>query len=187
MLLWTQSPRRALALGVLSLPLLFLIGNPIEEIMVVMRFQGVDSLESLGMRGKYWNACMHYLSREQWLFGSGLSHWPVFLKYYAGYPGADPHNWVFSMAGSFGLAGLLFYACLGYLLLRRGFRGPKRYRAIALCLLVLLLGRDLANVQYVVNNHAMGSLYWICIACAFTSQSDLDASVPPADLTVSAS
>jgi len=128
------------------------------------------------VRGKYWNACLHYLTREQWLFGSGLSHMPVFLKYYAGYPSADPHNWIFSLAGNFGLAGLMFYAYMGILLARLGFRGPQRYRALALCLLLLLLGRDLANVQYVVNNHPMGSLYWVCIACAFTSQSDPECS-----------
>ena len=171
-LVWTKSPRRAIGLGLVSLPALFIVGVPLDEILVLMRFQDVDSLQSLGMRGAYWNACIHNLTREQWLFGSGLSHWPVFLKYYVGYPGADPHNWVFSMAGSFGVAGLLFYACLGVVLLRRGFTGPSRYRAIALCLFVLLLGRDLANVQYVVNNHAMGCLYWICIASAFTSDVD---------------
>jgi hypothetical protein len=174
-LIWTKSPQRAIGLGLLSLPALFLVGVPLEEILVLMRFQDMDSLQSLGMRGNYWNACIHYLSPEQWLFGSGLSHWPVFLKYYAGHAGADPHNWVFSMAGSFGLLGLSFYMCLAILLLRRGFSGPKRYRAIALCLFVLLLGRDLANVQYVVNNHAMGCLYWICIASAFTSESDAEA------------
>lgn len=182
-LVWTKSPRRAIGMGLLSLPALYVVGLPLDGILTLMRFQDVDSLQSLGMRGNYWNACIHYLSREQWLFGSGLSHWPVFLKYYAGYPGADPHNWVFSMAGSFGVLGLLFYAMLGYLLLRRGFRGPARYRAIALCLLVLLLGRDLANVQYVVNNHAMGSLYWVCIACAFNSQADPDAEDGQDDLS----
>ena len=174
MLVWTKSPKRALALGLIGLPAVFIVGVPWDDLLVLMRFHDIDSLQSLGMRGAYWNACLHNLTREQWLFGSGLSHWPVFLRYYVGYPGADPHNWVFSMAGSFGIPGLLFYASLGMLLLRRGFSGPKRYRAIALCLLVLLLGRDLANVQYVVNNHAMGCLYWVCIGCAFTSQSDPD-------------
>lgn len=173
-LMWTKSPRRAIGLGVAALPMLFVVGVPWDNILVLMRFQDVDSLQSLGMRGAYWNACIHNLTREQWLYGSGLSHWPVFLKYYVGYPGADPHNWVFSMAGSFGLPGLLFYTCLGFVLLKRGFTGPRRYRAIALCLFMLLLGRDLVNVQYVVNNHAMGSLYWLCIASAFTSQSDSD-------------
>lgn len=173
-LVWTKSPRRAIGLGLMGLPALFIVGVPWEEILVLMRFQDVDSLQSLGMRGAYWNACIHNLTREQWLYGSGLSHWPVFLKYYVGYPGADPHNWIFSMAGSFGLPGLLFYACLGFVLLRRGLTGPRRYRAIALCLFVLLLGRDLANVQYVVNNHAMGSLYWLCIASAFTTRSRHD-------------
>ncbi|MEZ6125911.1 MAG: hypothetical protein R3C49_22515 [Planctomycetaceae bacterium] len=171
-LIWTKSPRRAIALGLIALPCALAVGVPWDDLLRVMRFDDIDSLQSLGMRGAYWNACLQNLTRDQWLFGSGLSHWPIFLKYYVGYPGSDPHNWVFSMAGSFGTPGLLFYGLLGYLLLRRGFRGPDRYRAIALCLLVLLLGRDLANVQYVVNNHAMGCLYWVCIACVFVSQSE---------------
>lgn len=167
LLIWTQSPQRAVTLGLLSVPLVFAVGLPVDDLLQLMRFQDVDSLQSLGMRGAYWNACLHNLSREQWLFGSGLSHWPVFLKYYVGYPGADPHSWVFSMAGSFGSLGILFYGYLGLALLKRGLFAEQRYRAIALCLILLLLGRDLANVQYVINNHAMGALYWIAISSAF--------------------
>ncbi|MEZ6127625.1 MAG: O-antigen ligase family protein [Planctomycetaceae bacterium] len=172
-LVFVKSPKRAIGLGLMALPLLFVVGVPWDDLLVLMRFHDVDSLQSLGIRGSYWNACLYNLTREQWLFGSGLSHWPVFLLYYVGYPGADPHNWVFSMAGSFGVFGLLFYVLLGASLFRRGLSGPKRYRAIALCLLILLLGRDLANVQYVINNHAMGALYWVAIASAFMSQSEI--------------
>lgn len=171
-LVFVKSPRRAIGMTLAALPLVFVIGVPWDDLLVLMRFHDIDSLQSLGIRGAYWNACLHNLTREQWLFGSGLSHWPIFLHYYVGYPGADPHNWIFSMAGSFGAPGLLFYACLGWALLKRGFSGPQRYRAIAWCLLILLLGRDLANVQYVVNNHAMGCLYWIAISSAFMSQAD---------------
>lgn len=167
LLVWTQSPQRAITLGVLAIPVVLAVGIPWDELLQLMRFQDVDSLQSLGMRGAYWNACLHNLTREQWLFGSGLSHWPVFLKYYVGYPGADPHSWVLSMAGSFGSLGILFYLYLGYTLLKRGLFAEQRFRAISLCLILLLLGRDLANVQYVINNHAMGALYWIAISSAF--------------------
>lgn len=167
LLVWTQSPQRAITLGLLSVPVVLAVGMPSDDLMQLMRFQDVDSLQSLGMRGAYWNACIHNLTSEQWLFGSGLSHWPVFLKYYVGYPGADPHSWVFSMAGSFGTLGILFYLYLGWALFKRGLFAEQRFRAISLCLILLLLGRDLANVQYVVNNHAMGALYWIAISSAF--------------------
>lgn len=167
LLVWTQSPQRAITLGLLSVPVVLAVGIPWDDLLQLMRFQDVDSLQSLGMRGAYWNACIHNLTGEQWMFGSGLSHWPVFLKYYVGYPGADPHSWIFSMAGSFGSLGILFYLYLGLTLLKRGLFAEQRYRAIALCLILLLLGRDLANVQYVINNHAMGALYWIAISSAF--------------------
>jgi len=179
LLVWTQNPQRAIPLGLLSIPVVFAVGLPLDDLLQLMRFQDVDSLQSLGMRGAYWNACIHNLSREQWLFGSGLSHWPVFLKYYVGYPGADPHSWVFSMAGSFGSLGILFYLYLGLALFKRGLFAEQRYRAIALCLILQLLGRDLANVQYVINNHAMGALYWIAISSAFVPPEVTETPVEP--------
>ena len=177
LLVWTQSPQRAITLGMLSIPFVFAVGLPLDDLLQLMRFQDVDSLQSLGMRGAYWNACIHNLTSEQWMFGSGLSHWPVFLKYHVGYPGADPHSWVFSMAGSFGSLGILFYLYLGVCLFKRSLFAEQRYRAIALCLILQLLGRDLANVQYVINNHAMGALYWIAISSAFVPPNSIPTNV----------
>jgi predicted tellurium resistance membrane protein TerC len=104
-----------------------------------------------------------------WLFGYGLTHFPVFVKTNLGFYGSDPHNWILSAAGIFGILGLLFYFVLTKKLIRKSHSFETKERAIALCLLLFFIGRELANTQYVLNNNPMCCLYWISISLVFFS------------------
>jgi hypothetical protein len=168
-LMWTKSPARAVGFGLLGLPLIFVVGIPWDELMQVMRFK---NLGALGTRGEFWAVAFHNLTTTDWMFGFGMSHWPVFFEHYTGKTTSDPHNWILSMAGNYGIAGLSFYLILGWLLVKRCLAGPSKYRAIAVCLLVMFFGRDLANTQYVINNHPISCLYWIAIGSVFLHPSN---------------
>ena len=115
---WTLSPRYTILAGVLLAPLIILMDIPWGDLLVMMRLK---NLQSLGVRGELWQATLQYMDTGDWLFGYGLTHFPVFVKTVLGYYGSDPHNWILSAAGMFGLLGLLFYAVLIRKLVRKSF------------------------------------------------------------------
>ena len=161
---WTLSPRYTLLAGVLLMPLLLVVDIPRQEMLQVMRLK---DLHSLGVRGEFWQACLHYMDWKDWLFGYGLTHFPVMVKAVLGYYGSDPHNWVLSAAGMFGVLGLLFYFVLTKKLVKKSFSSNLKERTIAICLLLFFTGREFGNTQYVLNNHPLCCLYWISISLVF--------------------
>lgn len=161
---WTRSPKYTLLAGALVAPLLLVMNIPWSELLVMMRLK---DLQSLGVRGELWQATLHYMDLGDWLFGYGLTHYPVFVKTTLGYYGSDPHNWILSVSGMFGILGLLFYAVLIKKLLRKSFSINTKERAIAACLLLFFIGREFGNTQYVLNNNPLCCLYWISISLVF--------------------
>ncbi|MCA9049076.1 MAG: hypothetical protein KDA89_10140 [Planctomycetaceae bacterium] len=167
-LMWTRSPQRVLLLAVCCLPLLLMMDLPVDDILRSMRLQNLESIEALGTRGLYWQCTLNNLTWQDWLLGFGLSHWPVFFQYYTGSMASDPHNWIMSMGGTYGILGLSYYCWIGWLLFKRSLSGSKKLRATSACLLLMYFGRDLANTQYLVNNHPMTVLYWMALGTAFS-------------------
>lgn len=162
-LMWTRSPAKAMLLGFVCAPLVLLADVPWGDMLHMIRLQ---NLQSFGYRGLFWQATLSNMDRWDWLFGFGMTHFPVFFENHTGMHVADPHNWILSMAGMFGAAGLLFYLILGHRLMKQCFSSNIKYRAIAACLLLLFFGRDLSNMQYVVNNHPVCCLNWIVLGAA---------------------
>ena len=163
---WTLSPRYTILAGVLLAPVIIVMDIPWSNLLVMMRLK---DLQSLGVRGELWQATLQYMDTGDWLFGYGLTHFPVFVKTVLGYYGSDPHNWILSAAGMFGVFGLLFYAVLIRKLIRKSFSIQTKERAIAICLLLFLVGREFGNTQYVLNNNPLCCLYWISISLVFFS------------------
>lgn len=161
---WTLSPRYTVLAGVLLAPMILVVEIPWGDILRVMRLK---DLQSLGVRGELWQATLQYMDAGDWLFGYGLTHFPVFVKTVLGYYGSDPHNWILSAAGMFGIFGLLFYAVLIRKLFRKTFSASSKERAIAVCLLLFFIGREFGNTQYILNNNPLCCLYWITISLVF--------------------
>ena len=165
---WTLSPRYTILAGVLTTPMLLIADIPWGQLLQVMRLK---DLHSLGVRGELWQATLQYMDKGDWLFGYGLTHYPVFVKTVLGYYGSDPHNWIMSAAGMFGILGLMFYAVLIKKLIRKTFSFSSKERAIAVCLLLFFVGREMANTQYVLNNSPLCCFYWIVISLVFFAPS----------------
>ena len=163
---WTRSPKHTLLVGFLAAPCLLALDIPWSDVMVVMRLK---DLHSLGVRGELWQATLHYMDLNDWLFGCGLTHFPVFCKTHLGYYGSDPHNWILSAAQMFGVLRLIFYCLLIRSLFRKSFSFQSKQRAIAICLLLFFVGREFANTQYVLNNNPLCCLYWIMISLVYSS------------------
>lgn len=163
---WTRSPKHTMIAGLLVAPLIFVVDIPWNDMLQMMRLR---NLQSLGVRGELWQASLTVMDWKDWIFGFGLTHFPVFCKGTLGYYGSDPHNWVLSASQMFGIFGLIFYLVLIRLLVTTSFRGDKKQRAIAICLLLFFIGREFANTQYVLNNHCQCCLYWIMISLVFGS------------------
>jgi hypothetical protein len=162
---WTRSPGKTLGVAVMAAPLLLLVRIPWDEILVIMR---LNNLQSLGVRGRMWQVCVDSTSQFEWLFGVGLAHFPVLFGRLLGITVSDPHNWILSVGGMFGCFGLLFYMFMAARLLQRTVSSDKIEQVIAVSLVLFLLCRDLANTQYVLNNHPLCCLYWMSIGFAFT-------------------
>lgn len=170
---WTLSPRYTILAGMLFAPLILVADIPWGDLLRVMRLK---DLQSLGVRGELWEATLQYMNTNRWLFGYGLTHFPVFVKTVLGYYGSDPHNWILSAAGMFGIFGLLFYAVLIRKLFRKAFSLSSKERAIAVCLLLFFIGREFGNTQYILNNNPLCCLYWISISLVFAAPGTAGAS-----------
>lgn len=170
---WTRSPKHTLIAGMMATPMIFLVDIPWGDVLRMMRLK---DLQSLGVRGELWQASLYCMDWKDWVFGFGLTHFPVFCKSTLGYYGSDPHNWILSAAQMFGVLGLLFYFVLIRLLLKKAFAAEVKVRAIAICLLLFFIGREFANTQYVLNNHCWCCLYWVMISLVFSPGSSANSS-----------
>ena len=167
---WTRSPSKTLIATVLCTPLILLTEIPWDEVLVLMR---LSNLQSLGVRGRLWQVALDNLGLTEWMFGFGITHFPVMYKSSLGYFASDPHNWILSVTGMFGIAGLFFYLYVGYRILLRAFAKNTTERAIAVALAIFLVGRELGNTQYLLNNHPMCCLYWMSVGFVFVKPGEL--------------
>ena len=167
---WTRSPSKTMIAMVLCLPLVLLIDIPWDEILVMMR---LSNLQSLGVRGRLWQVSLDNLHLAELFFGFGLTHFPVMFKTSLGYFASDPHNWILSMIGMFGISGFIFYLYVGYRIFLRAFANDTTERAISVALVIFLVGRELGNTQYLMNNHPMCCLYWMSVGFVFVKPGEL--------------
>jgi hypothetical protein len=128
-------------------------------------FTRLDDIRLAGStREILWEAVIEDFGWTQWMFGVGLTHWDALFEYvYFDDRVSDPHNWVLSATGMFGLLGIAFYLLLGRILFGTARRSTQPRRVAALCALAMYFGRDLMGVQYVLNNHPNTCLNWLLL------------------------
>jgi hypothetical protein len=127
---------------------------------------------SLGYRGIAWSATVSEFGFSDWLIGTGLASWPVFFEKYAGVPLADPHSWLLSIPGTFGLPGILYYT-LVFITLAGAWKSAKDERGcrVAITLLILLVFvRDLVAVPVLLGNTPLAFLVWLAMAIALSGR-----------------
>jgi hypothetical protein len=149
----------AVLVGAIGIYLL-LPGEFWQLIFDIFRFQE----GTLGSRQWSWLAVANELSLADWIFGIGLSAWPVFFEQKIGIPLSDPHSVLLSIPGTFGLIGILFYLMLLALLAMRFSHDEPEARRLGVVLLVLLFfGKDLVSIPVVLGNTQLTFMIWLLI------------------------
>lgn len=121
-------------------------------------------------RDQAWRAVLSDLTVRDWIFGTGLAHWPVFFQRRLGVALIDPHNVVLSVSGTFGLVGLGFYGFLLVSLLRVALTTrTDSSRIAALFLAGLLFGKDLVTVPSLLSNTTSSYLVWLILGTSLLS------------------
>jgi len=118
----------------------------------------------IGSRQYAWLAVLRELQPLDWLFGVGLSAWPVFFEDHVGIALSDPHSLPLSVAGTFGIVGVLFYALLVATLLTSLKRARDDTDRVSVFLLLLLfLLKDLVSIPAVLGNTPLTFLVWLLL------------------------
>jgi hypothetical protein len=140
--------------------LLFASTQLYQLVLAVFRWQE----GGLGSRQFAWLAVFRELQPLDWIFGVGLSAWPVFFEKHVGIALSDPHSLPLSVAGTFGLVGVLFYGLLVTTLLRSLWRARDDTDRVAIYLLLLLfLLKDLVSIPAVLGNTPLTFLVWLLL------------------------
>ncbi len=135
-----------------------------DVLSIAFRFGGSD----LGYRSEAWHSVIQQFGIQEWLFGSGLSHWRVFFGRTIGIPLADPHSFLLSVPGTFGILGILFYLVLAFFLLQKLIDKHNRRWLLVVLTMILLFGKDLVSVPYVFGNTTVSFLLWLILCMIFT-------------------
>lgn len=134
-------------------------------------FRITNELGGDSYRAQAWGLVLEKFTWADWLFGTGLAYWPVFFDKYMGVPLSDPHSWVLSLPGTFGLIGLAFFlVVLGYLsviALRRS--GNLQFAAFSM--LIIFAVKDMFSISYLLGNTPLTFLIWLILATIWSKES----------------
>lgn len=150
----------------------FLLFADMDVVTNVFRF---SSAGSMSYRASAWEAVLKNFGWQEWLFGTGLSHWQVFFSKKVGFSLSDPHTLIFSIPGTFGIMGVFFYLLLMATILRFVFSRNSQQRILAVFLFVLLFVKDMVSIPYVFGNTPLTFLLWISLSMLLASKDETEA------------
>lgn len=134
-----------------------------------LRWKGASNI---GVREKIWEVVIENTSWDQWLLGMGLSYWPEFfadnLMVWRNVTVKDPHCYLLSVPGMFGIFGIIFYIFIAIILYRETYNDQLNKRVIAVFLLITIYIRDLVAVPLLLNNTPISVMIWISIALLYS-------------------
>ncbi len=153
--------KRRLDLLVLSSPLIIVASTwlvlNVAQLMQIFRVQTGGAY-----RFSAWHAVVIHFGLGDWLIGTGLSYWPVFLQQYAKGGLASPHTAILFVPGTYGVLGVLAYAVFAVYL---GYQ--VRYRAagspLAQVMLVFVFVIGLASINLLLGHTPLSYLVWLAI------------------------
>jgi|GEM_PF-5549925 len=124
---------------------------------------GAISFSEVTYRNLAWSATLDGLELSHWVFGTGLSHWPVFFEENVGFRLSDPHTFVLSYPGTFGLVGVGLFGWVILQLVHRYQSVDGIGRCVIICLLALLLLKDAVSIPYLLGNTPMTWFVWVLL------------------------
>ena len=95
------------------------------------------------------------------------SHWPVLFDKYLDYSLSDPHSILFSIPGTYGVVGVIFYVTLLAFWIFEAVRRRHAARVLALSFILLLFGKDLFSIPYLIGNTPITFALWLAMGVAF--------------------
>lgn len=155
----------------LALPVLLLFGGLVvagvsyvgmEGILDAFRFESGTSDESY--RAVAWLAVVQSFHWTDWVFGTGIAYWPVFLERTVGFTLSDPHTWVLSIPGTYGLVGIAFYLLLALFLFNTARQTTGYLRSVAIGLACMFFIVDASSIPYVIGNTPLTMMIWAALA-----------------------
>ena len=159
---------RSLALLAMVLGLAVIIATILLELEILQESFRIRT-DTFGTREFAWQAVVDNLTFPDWLFGIGLSAWPDFFAYYIGSSLSDPHTYILSVPGTFGLTGVIFYLYLLKQLISKTSSNNSSVfvKSIGLFLLLLFFGRDIASIPSILGNTQLNYIVWVLLGLFF--------------------
>lgn len=126
-------------------------------------FRISNELSGSSLRSLTWAAVVNNFTAFNWIYGTGFSFWPHFIEQHVGVRLSDPHSFVLSVPGTFGLPGVLFYLFLIKSLLKTAYRAPDGKKFAVVILVTIFLVRDLFGIPYIFGNTPITFLIWFVL------------------------
>lgn len=130
------------------------------------RFSMLDT----SYRGAAWYAVFEHFHPIMWIVGAGIGFWRDFFEATIGLSISEPHSYVLSIPGTFGVIGIAYYLMLGAILLWCVYRAPvdeKRLKAALWMLICALFIREGVTDQTVLGNTPFTFILWLTISLIF--------------------
>lgn len=131
-------------------------------VLSAFRFASGTSEESY--RAIAWSAIASNFTWKDWLFGTGIGYWPRFLERYTGFRLSDPHTYLLSVPGTYGVLGVLTYMMLAAFLIVAVRRTSGFVRAVAVALIGMFFVVDAVSIPYVIGNTPITMQIWGLLA-----------------------
>jgi len=150
----------AILLGAAAICIVHFAG--LDAIMKAFRFSSGTSVDSY--RAIAWETIARNFTWGDWLFGTGMAYWPQFLERYTGFRLTDPHSYLLSIPGTYGVLGIAVYLVLLAYLINASRRATEYTRAIAIALIGMFFVVDVVNIPYVIGNTPITMQIWVLLA-----------------------
>lgn len=135
-------------------------------------------------RYKAWHYVLTNFSWMDWLFGTGLASWPMIFQEHLGFPLADPHTWLLSIPGSFGIIGAVFCMYLFIALATKSCAVASGQRYLSLIALYFIFFICLFDVMILLGNTPLTYVLYVIVGLALykSVSHQLDHDVVPEDV-----
>lgn len=130
------------------------------------RFSADDAAEP-SYRSQAWSLVIETLDWFSWTLGTGLSHWPVLFEENLTFKLSDPHTYLLSLPGTFGVFGVTLFVVIVVGLGRLAISDRGARRVLAVSLLALFLVKDLVSIPYLLGSTPLTLLIWILLTLVF--------------------
>jgi hypothetical protein len=170
--------RIAILAGVVSAVsiVIFALLNNQELLAHAFRFAPEEATES-SYRALAWSLVVEKFDWTAWVFGTGLSHWQVLFDSELPFRLSDPHSYLLSIPGTFGVLGVLLFSALIAVLARVAIKSRGSRRVLAISLLILFLVKDLVSIPYILGNTPITLLIWVLLTMVLSPEITAVASV----------